>query len=341
MKPLFLILLFLCCAGAVQAQTLEQQFTERLSERPREQFFTLTIENDSIGGGTDRNYTSGVRLSWFDTSAVAPQTAQSLNPYLPLFSLNDTASVYYSAGQNLYAPRNLRISPPDPTDRPYAGFLYGSVGLVNITDNHLDYLEATAGVVGPMALGKVTQKFVHNHLTDSDDPRGWDYQLENEPGLMLSWQRLWPETFTAEAGALHFRVSPYGGATIGNVYTYANTGLIFQLVPKAYVWQGMPLRVRPAIPGSGYFSVPEGEFSWSVFAGLEGRAVARNIFLDGNTFRDSASVDKKPLVGDANIGVAFNYGRVQLSYTLNWRSEEFHGQNGSDLFGAVSLGYRF
>lgn len=27
----------------------------------------------------------------------------------------------------------------------------------------------------------------------------------------------------------------------------------------------------------------------------EGRAVARNIFLDGNTFQDSRSVDKEPL----------------------------------------------
>jgi hypothetical protein len=79
-------------------------------------------------------------------------------------------------------------------------------------------------------------------------------------------------------------------------------------------------------------------FSWSVFAGLEGRAVGRNIFLDGNTFRDSPSVDKKYFVGDANIGVALTYGRTQLTYTLNWRSEEFQGQDKPDIFGAIGLG---
>lgn len=321
-------------------ETFEEKFKERVQIRPQEEFLTLTIENDSLGAGTDRNYTSGIRLSWFDTSAIAPALARELDPFLPMMDINETTSVHYSIGQNLYAPRNLNLPVPDPNDRPYAAFLYGSMGLISITDNRMDYLEGTLGIIGPAALGEQSQKLIHT-FTNSDDPQGWDYQLETEPGLMLSWQRLWPEAYTADMGSVHFRTSPYVGTTVGNVYTYANTGLLFQLVPQAFKWQGMPLRVRPAMPGSGYFSVPEGEFSWSLFAGLEGRAVARNIFLDGNTFRDSPSVDKKYAVGDANVGVAFTYGRTQLSYTLNWRSEEFHGQEKPDLFGAVSLGYRF
>lgn len=336
---IFSVLGCLCFSATAYAQTFEEKFSAHTQGKPRERFLTLTIENDSMGAGTDRNYTSGVRLSWFDTSAIAPSAARRLDPYLPM-SVNDTTSVYYSVGQNLYAPRNLNLPTPDPTDRPYAAFLYGSMGLTGLTENRMDNLELTVGVVGPLAAGETTQKAIHS-ITNSDDPQGWDHQLKNEPGLMLSWQRLWPESYTARMNGLHFRTSPYVGATLGNVYTYASTGLMFQLIPEAYIWQGMPLRVRPAIPGTGYFSVPEGDFAWSVFAGLEARAVGRNIFLDGNTFRDSPSVDKKPLVGDANVGVAFTYGRTRLSYTLNWRSEEFHGQDGSDLFGAVSLGYRF
>lgn len=293
-----------------------------------------------FGSGADRNYTSGVRLGWFDTASVPPQAGRVIDSILPMFDANETTSVHYSLGQNLYAPRNLLIGVPDPKDRPYAAFLYGSMGLTGLSGNHLDNVELTLGVVGPPALGEQTQKFVHS-ITDSDNPQGWDYQLKTEPGVMVSWQRLWPEAHTARLGNLHFRASPYGGATLGNIYTYASTGVLFQLVPKEHKWQGLPLRVRPAMPGSGYFSVPDGEFSWSLFAGLEGRAVARNIFLDGNSFRNSPSVDKKPLVGDANVGLSFTYGRTQLSYTLNWRSEEFHGQDGADLFGAVSLGYRF
>jgi len=335
-----LVALLLFFPFASSAKTLEQQFTKQVEQKKREQFVTLTVENDLFGSGTDKNYTSGVRLSWFDTNSIPPKAARLIDPFLPMFSINETTSVHYSLGQNLYAPRNLFATTPDPKDRPYAGFLYGSMGMTSITENHRDDVEITAGVVGPAALGEETQKFVHS-IAASDYPLGWNHQLKNEPALMVSWQRLWPEAYTADFGYLHFRASPYGGATLGNVYTYANTGLMFQLVPKAYKWQDMPLRVRPAMPGSGYFSVPEGDYSWSFFAGLEGRAVGRNIFLDGNSFQDGPSVNKKYLVGDANIGAAFAFGRTQLTYTLNWRSEEFHGQDGSDLFGAVSLGYRF
>jgi hypothetical protein len=112
-------------------------------------------------------------------------------------------------------------------------------------------------------------------------------------------------------------------------------------VPEKYSWQSNPIRVQPAMPGDGYFDVPDRRFAWSLFFGLEGRAVARNIFLDGNSFADSRSVDKNYFVGDANAGISLTYGRVQISYTLNWRSEEFRGQGGGELFGALSAGYRF
>lgn len=34
-------------------------------------------------------------------------------------------------------------------------------------------------------------------------------------------------------------------------------------------------------------------------------------------------------------------GRLQVAYTLNWRSKEFEGQCDESLFGAISFGYRF
>jgi hypothetical protein len=323
-----------------KGDTLEDKFARHVSERPHDQFLTTTIENDSIGSGADQNYTNGIRLTWFDSGDIPPAPARLLDDIMPMFDVNDTTSVYYSVGQNLYTPKELSLSPPNPKDRPYAAFLYGSMGLSSLTDNHMDNVEFTAGIVGPYALGQETQEFVHTVL-DAPQPKGWGSQLHNELGLMLSWERIWPEAYATEMGDLYFRASPYAGATVGNIYTYASTGLMFQLVPKQHKWQSTPLRVRPAIPGSGYFSVPEGEFSWSIFAGVEGRAVGRNIFLDGNTFEDSASVGKKPIVGDANIGVAFTYGRAQVSYTLNYRAPEFYGQQNPDLFGAVGVGYRF
>lgn len=306
-----------------------------------DQFITLNFENDSIGEGTDQNYTSGVRLSWFDAGVPLPAFADELADYVPTFDINETTSVSYAIGHNLYTPENIAATMPDPEDRPYAAFLYGTAGLSTITDNHIDDLEVTLGVVGPWAQGEEIQRFVHDLIPSAKDPKGWDAQLENEPVIGLSWQRRFPEAYAKSWRDLHVRVMPHAGLTLGNVYTYAAVGGSVQLTPKEFRWQSQPLRVKPAIPGSGFFAVPKNRWAWSLFTGLEGRAIARNLFLDGNTFRDSPSVDKKHLVLDANAGASLTYGSIQISYTLNYRTEEFHGQDGESLFGALSVGYRF
>lgn len=340
--------LFCVSSTTAQAQTNPQPEKESFEQKippnlftDKRQFLTFTLENDKYSGqGTDKNYTNGVRLTYFNVGEKPKALAELLDKHVPLFTVNETTSTYYSVGQNLYTPENTRLTRPDPDDRPYAAFLYGSMGLVSISNDHIDDMEATIGIVGPWALGKQTQKFVHETL-NKIDPKGWDSQLENEPGLILSWQRRWPEYYASEFGPFHFRAAPHLGVTAGNVYTYANTGLSLQLTPKQFKWQSQPLRVRPSIPGPGFFAVPENKFAWSLFAGTEGRAIARNIFLDGNTFRDSPSVDKKHFVADLNAGLSTTYGRTQISYTLNWRSEEFHGQDDNAIFGAISVGYRF
>ncbi len=301
--------------------------------------FTFTLENDSIGSGADRNYTSGIALHWLQRHEQPSAVARTLDKLVPMNMLNDT-TVSYSLGQNIYAPKVLSAVNPDPSDRPYAGFMYGTVNVGATNGNHRDTIGLTLGVVGPYSLADEAQDFVHV-LLDGERPRGWSHQLKNEPGFVASWERLWPDSVNAETDDLFFRAGPYAGATLGNVFTYANTGLIFQLMPKQYKSQSTPMRVRPGLAGNGYSAIPEGEFSWCLFAGVEGRLVGRNIFLDGNTFTDSPSVGKKPFVGDANAGVAFNYGRAQINYTLNWRSEEFYGQDNTDLFGSVGLSYRF
>ncbi|WP_343562614.1 lipid A deacylase LpxR family protein [Kiloniella sp. b19] len=324
---------------ALAKDTLQDRIPEAITSEDNS-FLTITVENDLFGSGTDENYTSGVRLTYFNDKASPPEFVRSIGDAVPFFNINETTSIYYSAGQNLYTPEVITTRIPDPNDRPYAGFLYGSIGYRTLFDNHVDDIELTLGVVGPAALGEETQRFVHD-LIGSDDPKGWDSQLENEPVVMLAYQRIWPDLFSAPLDPFYFRIAPHAGATLGNAYTYANAGLTFLLVPERHRWQTAPARVRPAIPGSGQFYVPEDEFSWLIFAGVEGRAVARNIFLDGNSFEDSPSVDKKYGVLDVNTGFTVTYGRTQIAYTLNWRSDEFDNQRDNSLFGSVSLGYRF
>lgn len=323
--------------------TLQELVTGALRRTNGEgKFITFNSENDMYGSGSDRNYTNGARVTFFDFDASIPQFAHVLDRLVPTFSINETTGIYYSLGHNLFTPKDIDVAAAQPDDRPWAAFLYASAGLTSFTRNHVDNIEATLGVVGPAALGEQVQKAIHRHVSDSPMPKGWSHQLKNEPVLMLSWERSWPERYGFETLGWTSAATPYFGATVGNAYTYANAGMTFSLSPFEGRFQDTPVRVRPAMPGTGAFVIPENTFSWYLFGGVEGRAMARNIFLDGNTFTDSHSVDKKPFVADLTAGVALTYSKVRLSYALVYRTKEFDEQtNDGDMFGTVTLGIRF
>lgn len=352
----FVALIFLFLFSPAQAQESDQtsvkvvpqkiskDVPQKIPDNEYPDFFTVVFENDSIGSGTDQNYTNGVRFTYFNiktTKDEFPEIAHTLAEQVPTFSINDESSVYYSFGQNLYTPDDITSSVQGPNDRPWAAFIYGAIGMATKTDDHIDELEATIGIVGPAAIGRQVQTFVHRSLTSSPIPRGWSNQLENEPGLILSWQRRWPTFHEFETEKLNFIIGPHIGISLGNVYTYGNAGISFRLSSEKSKSSDTPLRVRPALPGTGYYELFREGWGWSLFGGIEGRAVARNIFLDGSTFVSSHSVTKFPVVGDANIGIAFKVWRIRMSYTLVLRSKEFKTQARSDLFGAASLSYRF
>lgn len=339
--PLLIAGFFAVLSTPALAQTMQEQISERVKNSSDHNYLSLSFENDSIGGGTDENYTSGVRLTYFDVETPMPPVIDNIAEAIPTFDINNTTSTFFTLGQSLFTPENISIRQNQVNDRPWAAFLYGSIGLATLTKNHLDELEFTAGIVGPAALGEQTQKFVHKHITDSAIPRGWDNQLAFEPGLIMSWRRRWPVWFTQNIDAFRFRIEPDINMSLGNIYTYAGSGATFTFGPYGDRMQDTPPRVQPAMAGTGFFDTPDNELSWYLFAGLHGRAIARNIFLDGNTFKDSHDVSKKHLVGDANVGFALTFDDYRLSYTLNYRTKEFDGQEDDSVFGSITLTTRF
>lgn len=325
----------------VKATDVQETIKNRIKDADDHNYLSLSIENDLFGGGTDENYTSGVRLTYFDVEATMPPVIDKIAEEIPTFDINETTSTFFTLGQNLFTPQNIQIRANQADDRPWAGWLYGSVGLATVTKNHLDELEFTLGVIGPAALGEQTQKFIHSHISDSPTPEGWGNQLEFEPGLITSWRRRWPVWYAQNIGDFRLRIEPDVNVSLGNVYTYAGGGATVTFAPYQDRIQDTPPRVRPAMAGTGFFDTPDNELSWYLFGGLDGRAIARNIFLDGNSFKDSHSVDKKYFVGDANAGFALTYDDYRLAYTLNYRTREFHGQDNPSVFGSITLSTRF
>ncbi len=302
------------------------------------------FENDLFGGGTDRHFTHGTAFHCL-TEPIPWIVKAAEN--LPWFTYAKThedgtdlqARGSLSLGQNIFTPEDISVKELIEEDRPYGGWLYLGFGLVaNQGSKRFDKIELTLGVVGPWSLAEEVQENWHA-LFGLQDPRGWDNQLDNEPAVNLFYEQAWRFDERGFLTGLEYDVIPHFGGALGNVFTYAAVGFTVRVGPDLHEDFGPP-RIRPSLPGGGFFRNRAG-FNWYLFAGVEGRAVLRNIFLDGNTFSDSHSVDKKLLVGDLQAGIAIQCRRYRISYTQIFRTKEYNSQDQADQFGSLSLSYQF
>ena len=330
---------FLAAAMLVLAPTVPR------AEMPRGTL-TLLLENDRFAD-TDRHYTHGTRIAWVSEEKDAgPEWVRRLLDNIPLIAKMSESRIGFALGQNIYTPENISRSDLTVTDRPYAGWLYGAVSVH--AEEHLKFLgrkldalntfELQLGMIGPYSLAEPTQKTFHS-LIDTTRPRGWDHQLDTEPGIALLAERKWRMQEAKFGGGVAFDVIPHVGAALGNVYTHINAGAMTRIGRNLNFDYGPP-HIQPALSGLEAFD-PQSAFGWYLFAGIEGRVVGRNIFLDGNTFSDSHNVDKHTLVGDFQVGAALIAGHWRIAYTHVFRTREFEGQNEPDRFGAVSVSARF
>jgi hypothetical protein len=297
----------------------------------------ILIENDSFYGHSDRHYTNG--LYWSQTAAANDDYAAIADAVM-LGSRSDHSSYRhgYFFGQSMFAPQDLSAVHPDPTDRPYAGWLYGGFRLYREDDDVLDRAEVTIGVVGPLSAAENVQKFWHAlHLFGGKHPRGWGSQLGNEPGLVLTEQRIWRKGF--DLGGLEFQALPEVTASVGNVFTYAGIGGMLRLGQNLKTDWG-PARIQPALSGADFVNTSQ-DFTWYLFAGGEERLMLRNIFLDGSSFQSSPSVQARQYVGDLTGGVALLYQGFRLSLNYTQRTHEFATQRGNDEFLSIDISGHF
>ena len=306
--------------------------------------FSIIEENDSILFDSDRYYTQGLQLNYLGET-VDPASAWAS----PFDFLSDHIGIFPSAGridrryeltfgQEIYTPSNIHRNHPDTDDRPYAGWLYGGIGLLQDTDRRqLDHLELQLGVVGPTSFANQVQNDWHQFI-GVQTAKGWNNQINNEPGVMLSYEHKW--RFLQGLGdGFAVDAIPELGGTVGNVMTYGEASTMLRFGRNLEADYG-PEHMRPSLSGTNYFNSDalDGPFGFYFYIGAQGRAVARNIFLDGNTFEDSSSVDKKVFVGDVSGGLSlFWSSAVKFDTSVVYRSKELSGQKDNEKYAGFNL----
>lgn len=190
-------------------------------------------------------------------------------------------------------------------------------------------------MVGPSALGEQVQNNVHD-LIGKIRAQGWAHGLRDEPTLQLSYQKRL-KVFRSES----FDAIAYYGAGLGNVLVGLNSGGI---VRYGY---NLPDDFGPSRPSSSdgdSFVTPVNKDSTSkkslyVFAGARANAVARSIFLDGNSFTGSHRVRRYPF----NFDYEFGAGAQVIPFAVVWRfvtrSPEFEEHSKFVAFASLNLVY--
>ncbi len=343
-KPLWYVLLMML-GSAPPASAVDEPLDKDTAST-----FTVYFEND-LFGDTDQNYTNGIQFSWIspDLTQYRDNTPRWMVPLVRrLPFINEPGlqrNVGFSIGQQIFTPQDIQRRDLIDDDRPYAGWLYVATAFHNKNYRRLDTLELQLGMIGPASLAEEAQNLVHE-VRDIPTAKGWDHQLENEPGFLAIYERKERVISYGESGGWGFdAITHYGGA-VGNVYIYANGGIEARFgwnVPADFGTAS----IRPAGDTNAPSDSSDPRFSTyrrvglHSFVGVTGRVVARDIFLDGNTFADSHNVDKKFFVGDLAIGASAIAGSFKLSYAQVFRSKEFDGQDRGHNFGSISLSYSF
>ncbi|MCP5523677.1 MAG: lipid A deacylase LpxR family protein [Verrucomicrobiales bacterium] len=298
---------------------------------------SLRWENDALAG-RDEHYSNGVSLG------LTRDGRGLLGGIWGWFGATEGRWITgYELGQIMVTPADISRPVPDPTDRPYAGLLYGALSTQYSHGNQFHGLKLITGVVGPASLAEETQKWVHDRI-GSTEPQGWDYQLKNEPILNLVYEHRRRYTLAGSRDGLGAEVIPVAGAMLGNVLIQAQAGAQLRLgyqLPDDFgtsLMRGLGNLPFPALEDA---QTARRRWGVYVFAGGSANLVARDLTLDGNSFRDGPHVTKEPFfaAGEAGISLWLQHFQTTFSYVI-W-GKEFQGQDQASQFAAVTASVCF
>lgn len=334
-KVVITALILVLCVPLASAQEISQKGLRT---------FWICWENDHFVQ-TDRGFTNGLKLTWLSAEKDLSGAKSWLDRLLFVFKPDFRHFRSYSLRQDMFTPDDLTEVELVEWDRPYAGYLEFELGAHSQSRFRAAYWGLSLGVVGPLSLAEHAQKLIH--LSGRPDwPEGWSHQLKNELAVQVYSENKWKISLAERAKGLGLDIIPQWGGGLGNVYVYAHSGFQVRLGLNLPGNFGAPL-LRPGGSSGPGFSEREPDRTGRIydsiylFAVCDAQFVARNIFLDGNTFRESHAVDKETLTGYLQIGMGAKVSIFHITFGLAAWSRLFKTQERRLIYGLVNIFYSF
>ena len=315
--------------------------------------FTFYTENDIVSG-TDLQYTNGIKLTWISEDLTnyrennkIPEWAYPIIEKLPFINKDGfQKNISFSIGQNMYTPDDTDRTDLIKDDRPYAGISYLAIGFLSKNIKRMDTIEIDAGIVGPHSYAEKVQNGFHNCF-GAKESKGWDNQLKDEFVLNLFFERKWRPLSSDPGNGFAYDLIPHAGFSVGNMFIAAAFGgqIRYGLnLPNDFG----TLLIRPGSDTNAPIddkdprvSPDHNPFGIHLFLGVDAFAVGRNLFLDGNTFKDSHSVDKRPIVCRFIGGFGIIFHRVKITYANVFETKNFYSQKEAQKYGSLTVSFSY
>jgi hypothetical protein len=350
--------------------------------------FSLNDENDALGGSSDSAYTQGLRLRWtfgawpqssgFQSAIAAinlswlAREARAENPCSPAEPrrTRPCGMTSFAIAQTEYTPPNLLATTRNDSTRPYAGYLFGTLGYTTMFERWSATTSVDVGIVGPLSGAQATQSLAHwTWSHNSPEPRGWDNQLHNAPQITLR------NTYAVSAfercaraekcdGSFDedrwFDIVPQGEVVLGTLMDRASLGVTAHLGYR-FADLSTPYRIPTTAPrtldrakteAGSHFQRDAGDFlkyvqhsGWFMVSGsFDARGVARNDLLTG-TYNDQGANDwgpvhrirLNPMNTEQSFGFSLGVERAAFTYQRVKRSSEYRPSGGVHTFGSFAI----
>jgi lipid A 3-O-deacylase len=287
----------------------------------------LRVDNDSFNfwipsrRRPDTEYTHGASLTLgFD--GAPSWAARLLGTVAPDSAPARRLRTDVRIGQEIY---NSRID-ADVTlegQRPYAGWLYAAGSVRRVSAESQRTVSLQVGTTGPPSQGAAIQTAWHRRV-GYRNPKGWGDQLPAEPGVVVGYREHRLLTARVGGGPRVADLAPYAGVLAGNIRTEAEVGARARIgVGLAHPWAGDGRRPPP--------------IALYVTGAIRQRAVLRDVFLDGSTFRESPRVDKHTFVAAAEAGAGVRVWGVAVEYAAHTRGRAYRTEPSGHSYGTLSL----
>jgi len=292
---------------AASAPTHEKHLREAAKYR-------LELDNDAFVG-SDNQFSSGWSFQYHsavadDWHSVKTPADWLISPGEDLPGLQNKAlkkRFNISVGQIIQTPGKLNERDRIKDDVPYAAIIAAQSTWLAYDNENFQGYELSFGIVGPAALGRQSQNFVHR-LQGINEAKGWNNQLNTEPVFNVNVMRKKKFYQHRNASGLSWDATLDGHAALGTMFTLAALRLETRFghnMPGGFMYSPDPIGhsmiydaslkpptpTRPSLYGS---------------ASATAVAVAHNLLLDGNVFRNSQThIDKEPYLFMLTLGVHY------------------------------------